>query len=1073
MRSNYTPSVNIIRDTDRDFFYIPTPNGIRIVSQLVDDFKKGIRSYNIVGSYGTGKSSFLLALEQSLKTVKPYFNANFISNQSFDCIKIVGSYQSLIEAFAEELNVKAKSNLVDHIFSEIFNRYHELGKKNPLLFIEVDEFGKFLEFASQNNPEKELYFIQQLAEFVNNPKYNIVLITTIHQSFESYAFSLSSFQRQEWAKVKGRFREIPFNEPVEQLLHLASEHINESFPEKTTKKNIEKAYSSFTESKAFNFVEQYSKEISQKIFPLDLIAANVLTLSLQRYGQNERSLFSFLESTDHTSISRYSKAESQFYNLANVYDYLNFNFYSFISSKYNPDFSAWSSIKASLEEVERAFDSNLSQYSKLIKTIGLLNIFSAAGSVLNRDFLVGYAQTCLGIPSPEFLIDGLVTKKIILFRNYSQRYILFEGTDLDIQTALIEAANKVNEITDVKTILERYYDLPPVLAKRHSYKKGTPRYFKFIISEYPIIDKPEGEVDGFINLIFNEKLTLKKVKEDSGAQKEAVLYGFYRNSKEIKALLYEIEKSQKVLEENVDDKVAKKELQNIILHQQNLLNHYILNNLYGDRTEVTWFWDGEEQKLNTKKEFNELLSDICDTVYNGTPVFKNELVNKHKISSAIYTAKKSLFKALVNNWDQEDLGFSKEKFPPEKTIFITLLKETGLATYSVEITKEVSIANRSTFKKLWKSSIDFLNDAKSEKKNVAEFVKKLQSRPFKLKQGFIDLWVPVFLFLKRDDFALFGENGFIPDINEDVLEILSKEPHEFFIKTFDIEGVKLDIFNSYRKFLTQETKDKVSNDTFIETIKPFLVFYRQLPDYSKNTKRLSKEAIAIRFAIIASQDPEKSFFEDFPAALGTSLNQLKTDRNVLHGYTQTLQNVLKELRTSYEKLIDRFEEFILSEVIYENCSFDHYKQKLQVRYRTLKKHLLLPNQKTFVQRIDSEIEDKKAWLSSICQAVVGKSLESIKDEEELILYDKFKSLILELDSLTVLSKETIDENKEEVLGLQFNSFVDGIKQSLVRLPKGKIKEVDEIKKSVKSVLSKDKSLNIAALTKLLKELVQQ
>lgn len=106
---------------------------------------------------------------------------------------------------------------------EIYQKYHSLGKRNSLLFIVIDEFGKFLEYASKYNPEKELYFLQQLAEFCNNPKHRIVLLTTVHQSFESYAYSLSPSQKQEWIKVKGRFRELTFNEPVEQLLFLAAE----------------------------------------------------------------------------------------------------------------------------------------------------------------------------------------------------------------------------------------------------------------------------------------------------------------------------------------------------------------------------------------------------------------------------------------------------------------------------------------------------------------------------------------------------------------------------------------------------------------------------------------------------------------------------------------------------------------------------------------------------------------------------------------------------------------------------------------------------------------------------------
>ena len=147
--------------------------------------------------------------------------------------------------------------------------------------------------------------------------------------------------------------------------------------------------------------------------------------------------------------------------------------------------------------------------------------------------------------------------------------------------------------------------------------------------------------------------------------------------------------------------------------------------------------------------------------------------------------------------------------------------------------------------------------------------------------------------------------------------------------------------------------------------------------------------------------------------------------------------------------------------------------KLQPRFKKLKKHLCLPYQKAFIQRLDSQLDDKKTWLSSIAQAVIGKSLETIRDEEEILLYDRFKSLILELDSLTNISKADLDEEKEDILGIELSSFVDGIKRSLIRLPKTKQKEVIKIEDLIKARLSKDKSLNIAALANILKDLLKK
>lgn len=1071
MVNKFTTSTNIIRDTDRDMRYIPTPNAIRISHQISNDFKQGIRSFNIIGSYGTGKSSFLWAMEQTLRSEKSYFGLNILPDARVDFIKIIGEYQSLRECFSSLFNIKTDKDIASHIFSEIFNRYHDLDAKNPLLFIVIDEFGKFLEYASQNNSETELYFIQQLAEFVNNPDNNIVLLTTVHQNFDAYAVHLQPLQRQEWTKVKGRFKEITFNEPVEQLLFLASEHTDEKPSAHKEQKAINEIVALLSASKAFNIKEDYIQEIAKKLYPLDAISAYVLTLSLQKYGQNERSLFSFLESTDHTGLYQHSVLREDFYSVAEVYDYLTYNFFSFLNSRYNPDFNVWQAIRTSLEKVETLFTKDFIAYGKIVKTIGLLSITAQAGAYINKEFLIQYSEKSLGIPEAERLIEDLETKKIILYRNYNNRYILFEGTDLDIPTALYEAGNKLDDITDVVTLLNKNYSLPPILAKRAMFETGTPRLFEYKISAQPISITAEGEVDGFINLVFNENNILPDIKEVSAQNGDPILYCYYLNSKEIKDLLFEIEKTQKVIEENPDDKVAVAELKNIILHQRNLLSHRILNSLYGNKTSVVWVFNGEEKVLGSQTEFNRFLSEICQTVYHQTPYFNNELVNKHKISTSIHTAKRSYFKALANNWDLPQLGFAEDKFPPEKTIYLSLLENNGIKLYDSEWSSTIEPHNENGFGNLWNISVDFLNSAKVSRRSITEFVEILSQKPFKLKQGFIDFWVPTFLFIKRSEFALFNEGIYTHIINEDILERISKIPQDFEIKSFALEGVKLDIFNSYRKFLNIDSKNNANTFTFIETIKPFLVFYRGLPEYSKETKRLSKGSLAIRTAIANSKDPEQSFFEDFPTALGYSVAKIQKDRTELQNFIVQLQESIKEIRNCFDELVNRFETFLQNNYFGEPLSFEEYKTQFQQRYKKIHRHLLLNDQKSFVQRIDSKIEDKKAWLSSLAQSLVGKSLEKFKDDDELMLYDKFMYMILTLDSLNEISKTNFDEKKEVAVNIQINAFQEEMRKKVIRLPKGKADEVKHLEEKIKELLSKDKNIDLAALTAVLKELL--
>lgn len=133
---------------------------------------------------------------------------------------------------------------------------------------------------------------------------------------------------------------------------------------------------------------------------------------------------------------------------------------------------------------------------------------------------------------------------------------------------------------------------------------------------------------------------------------------------------------------------------------------------------------------------------------------------------------------------------------------------------------------------------------------------------------------------------------------------------------------------------------------------------------------------------------------------------------------------------------------------------------------------MLPAQKVFIQRIEAPLDDRKIWLNSVAQSIIGKSLETFKDEDEIILYSKFKSLVLELDSLTSISKSDLDERKEEVLSVKIDSFFSSIDPKIVRIPKNKSFDIEQIKQNLKKELTDDSTVNIAALINLLKDLLQ-
>ena len=96
--STFSLSANIEYGFAEGTQYIVTANAQRSIYNIVNDFHSGIHSFTIIGSYGTGKSSFLLALESDLrgKSRKYLLDAKNLSPKGkFEIMNIVGDYTEL------------------------------------------------------------------------------------------------------------------------------------------------------------------------------------------------------------------------------------------------------------------------------------------------------------------------------------------------------------------------------------------------------------------------------------------------------------------------------------------------------------------------------------------------------------------------------------------------------------------------------------------------------------------------------------------------------------------------------------------------------------------------------------------------------------------------------------------------------------------------------------------------------------------------------------------------------------------------------------------------------------------
>lgn len=1063
----YSPSRNIERDTYTSFRYIPTPNAKSVSAHIINGIKGGFHSFNIIGTYGTGKSSFLMAFQENLSSKQNILfekNKSWNETDSFSFLNIVGDYTSFQQLVRDKLGFDSKKN-----FFSLFDNYVTAYSGGNHLFIVIDEFGKILEHAAKNNPEEELYFIQQFAEYISDPQRNIVLITTLHQNFNSYAYKLSNSQQNEWKKVKGRFKEIVFNEPVEQLLFLASNFLKENRLSAHIKnqENQKQLYNLAFDTGFINHTTALTKELADNIYPMDLFSAYILTLAIQRYGQNERSLFSFLESEGQNSLKNFKSSNSETYNISEVYDYIEYSFYSYLSDV-NKDSTSWAILKSSIDRAEALFDRDiLVAASKIIKTIGLLNIFAKSGSRLDRQFLESYSKLALGIDDVDEILNKLIQFKIIRYATYKSQYVLFEGTDLDIEVELLNAGASLRKGTDFINKLRGYFEFNYIQAKSVSYEKGTPRFFEYIISDTIFSNVPLEEIDGYINLLFSDTITRQEIIDHSQKEGNAIIYAHYINSDLIQNILFEIDKYQYVLDykTNKEDFVARKELEKEKNHLTNELKNIVMSSLFSQESMVEWFFQGKHVNIPNSAILNKVLSDICDRIYPSTPVFRNELLNKYRLTSTMSTARNNFLKALLENSGIEDIGI--DKFPPEKAIYRTMLANTGIHRLDEENGGYSFFPpNENSFNPLWQVCEDFFETTKNKIRKVTDLAQILSKAPFKLKPGFSEIWVVTYLIIKKEDYALYSDGKYVPFINKDVLELMIRKLSDFSIKAFDVSGVRLNLFNKYREVLNLSQKESIEEASFIETIRPFITFYKQLPEYAQNTKKIRKNAIDFREALAKAKDPEDTFFVDLPNVLGFSDTDLVNNPQLLVDFVNILQDNIRELRTCYNELLNRIESYVLETLGIKEREYDRYKPLVEKRYKSLKEYLLPTKQKTFYVRVMTNMKDRKTWLNSLAFIFLNKPLESLIDEEEEWLLDKLKHTFLELLNYIDIQKMKF-ESQDEVFKFDITSIQGGTKNKQVVIPKDKISKAKELEEKIKKILPEDDQLNIYALLKLL------
>ena len=942
------------------------------------------------------------------------------------------------------------------------------------LLVVIDELGKFLEYAVQHPNYGDVFVLQDLAEFAaRSGKTPLLLLTILHQAFEQYAQRAAKSQRDELAKVQGRFEDLAFIEPTEQVLRLIGEALttrSEIVPEPGL------AIAVGLELKPRQLDEHEFIQLLERCLPLHPTVALLIGPLFRRFAQNERSLFAFLGSNEPHGLQdflfnqSYDGRSLPLFSLAHLYDYINIALGNRLYTSHEG--KKWAEIASAIQRLPDPSPMTV----RLIKTIGLLG---AVGEVIpNLKASKQVLRYALDDDTAEFTeefteaLETLERRSIVIYRRYNDAYALWEGSDIDIDAKLREASKHVDPNLRVATNLSRLLPQRPLVAKRHLLQTGTMRYFAVRYSDLENFEAdlhaPLEDADGLILYALpeseEEQQLIKKAAAAVAANRKNVLIALPRSIGFLRDAVFDLACLRWVAEnipELQGDATAKRELSLRRTEARQEVSRQ-LTTIFGGNTEsgCIWYRMGQPAQVHSQRTRNVCLSEICDAFYDKTPILRNELINRRKLSTQASAARKRLITAMLEKGTQKDLGISG--YPPEMSIYLSLLVDTGIHREVLGVW-EFGPPKKSDEHKMhptWEAIEKFINECEVNRQPVVRLYERLEEPPFGLRRGPLPILLCAAMLHYDTELALYENGSFLADVSVPVFERLIKAPERFELKRFRIGGVRTEVFEHFSELFSQPAKpiEESTPPNLLTVVRPLMRFIAKLPPYAMLTQGLSDAAVAVRKTITDAREPDTLLFKDLPEALGLRAFGPETaeedrcshpnsdlDSSIVDKFFTCLRKALSELDMAYDKLLDFIKEQLVSVFALESSGED-IRGEIGERSQSLLELMLEPQLKAFLTRVCDDNGDFKAWLNAIGTCLAEKPPTSWNDTDKVQFEINLSEIARKFHHFCALSLECHEQSAESSEAKTIQVYITWARaterQGSITLQSHKVREFD-------------------------------
>lgn len=906
----------------------------------------GQSAFTWTGPYGSGKSSLVIALssvisgsdkvqkqarevlgKEAFETISQAFPQR--SSKVWTSIPIVGRRDDPAQVIGETLLAydlverTPESGWTDQIVTKLLQNLSSDDTARSGLVLFVDEMGKFLEASARKG--SDVYLFQLLAETASRSGGRFIVIGVLHQAFEEYATRLSREARDEWSKIQGRFVDLPVNTAGEEQLDLLSRAIITTHHTEASK----------AASIVANEIKSNKPGVSSELpillegcWPIHPATAALLgPISKRRFGQNQRSIFGFLNSAEIYGFQDFLKSatDSDLYTPERLWDYLRANLEPAIMA--SPDGHRW----ATAVEVCDRCEANASKPLEvtLLKTIAILDLFKEGSGLLPSTNVLKTITKADGSELKEAL-DKLAKSAYVIYRKHLSAYAVYAGSDFDLESAVDQALNDLRDVD--LTVIQNMAGLQPILAKRHYFHSGALRWMDVKICALRDVESSISEFHSNESMIGKLVLafptegestktassTCKKASLAALREGKKVLVGFPTSAWNIIDMAKELKALEKVEEESSElqgDKVARRE---IISHRVNIQNR-LESELESALISTVWYIEGTKFEKLTHGDLNNQISSIADDIYYDSPHVQNELLNRNKPSSSAAAAQNILLKAMLTDEGTERLGF--KGFPAEAGLFDSILSASNLyvkkrTNYQFSLPEKKQDALN--IRPIYEGAINLLKSNQDRAVSIEEIYQLWSSPPYGVKHGLMPTLAAAFMLIYRDSLAFYNEGVFLVAFTEHEASLLPRQAGYLSIRWMDFSQASKELLSGYADIL-RSLDPEVSLDQIepLDIAVKLVALFDRHKGWVERTQKLSGATLKIRTIFKKANDPNRLFFNDLPDVCRQELSKKEiSSEDIL----QLVKEALTEYTEAFDKELFKLKNLMLSELDVPNDS---------------------------------------------------------------------------------------------------------------------------------------------------------